>query len=63
MFKMNDIVTCVAARDTPHLTMGKTYTVTADEEPGIFESRPFVTVFGDLDRDVVCHSSRFKLKI
>ena len=45
----------------PQLTMGKEYEAAEDAEPGIFASRPFVTIINDFGNPSVCHLSRFEL--
>lgn len=59
IFKKGDTVKCIAARDTRHLTLGKTYLVIKDEEEGIFADRPFVTIEGN-EGSLSCHASRFE---
>lgn len=63
-FKKGDQLIC---RDNigyeDKLEMDGVYAAAQDEEPGIFETRPFiqVTVEG-LDEPVAAHASRFELK-
>lgn len=61
IFRKGDVLDLIYADGAEYwLTMGKTYTVIKDEEPGIFQSRPFVTVLNDEGNPYVCHADRFK---
>jgi len=47
--------------NTMHLTRGNIYTALEDQEPGIFESDPYVSVVGDMGTPITCHASRFEI--
>jgi len=53
---------CIGARTTDgRLTDGKVYTALYGIEPGIFQSRPFVTVIEDTGKTSSWHLSRFEI--
>lgn len=58
-FKKGDKLKCIIARDLTELEVGKIYEAAKDEEEGIFENRPYITVT-DGKKHYSCHSSRFE---
>lgn len=65
-FKQGDKLRCISARCiSDQLTAGELYEAVRDEQEGIYEDRPVVSVrsasSGSIGRKVVCaHSSRFE---
>lgn len=61
-FKKGDKLKCVTARDLHDLQVGKVYIALTDEQEGIFEDRPFITVKEKVGtKSLTAHSSRFEL--
>jgi hypothetical protein len=60
-FVKGDTLLCLGDRGVENLTHGKKYTALFNLEPGIFESRPFITVISDNGKPLSCHAARFDL--
>ena len=59
-FKPGEMITAHGVHGLTNLTTGKQYECLHGTEPGIFESRPFVTVIDDNGKKYSCHQSRFE---
>ena len=59
-FKEGDELRCIRY-DRPgiYLTNNKIYIAIRDQEPGIFETDPYITITGDTGKPLMCHASRF----
>ncbi|WPH60380.1 hypothetical protein [Vibrio phage vB_VpaS_SD15] len=55
-----EMITAYGVRGLDNLTTGKQYKCVNGTEPGIFETRPFVTVIDDNGNEYACHQSRFE---
>ena len=59
-FEKGESMRAVVTRDVAALTKGRVYKCLNGTEPGIFETRPYVTVVDDFGKNLTCHQRRFE---